>query len=426
LTSENARYVNIDSIPKQIGFGANAGKEITDWSKSVGCKLPFKYDDIYGELDVIDYNSETKKLTIKFNDKTHKIKPNHLMRVQIGSFLGAKPKVKKSEFKYKVGDIIPTKIGSLIILNTERVVRNKNNGSTTTDKYYEYKCSECKYVGKSTEHNIVKMSACPCCSNKAVVEGINDIPTTDPWMIKFFQGGYDEAKLYTRGSSRYIHPKCPECGRIRNNKMMITTIHRQGNVSCICGDGFSYPEKFIYNLFEQLELKHYRQISNKDFKWCGSKRYDFYFKYNNEEYIVETHGEQHYKYTGFRVSLEEQIENDRLKREIALQNGIKSENYIVLDCRESNIDWIKNSVLNSKLSEIFELNKVDWNICGEYAISNLAKTVCNMWNDKSNKYSTTQLGNKLNISRDAVVEYLKRGSEVGWCNYIPYKHNQYK
>ena len=57
---------------------------------------------------------------------------------------------------------------------------------------------------------------CACCHSLVVVPGINDIPTTDPWMISYFQGGYDEAKRYTHGSEQKIHPVCPECGRIKD------------------------------------------------------------------------------------------------------------------------------------------------------------------------------------------------------------------
>ena len=48
-------------------------------------------------------------------------------------------------------------------------------------------------------------------------------------------------------------------------------------------------------------------------------KYDFYFEHNNESYIIETHGSQHYVEGKFSVikggrSLEGEQENDELKR----------------------------------------------------------------------------------------------------------------
>ena len=417
------KQIDFSAIPTKTGFGANSNKMVIDWNKSVGCKIPFIYDNIKGELDVISYNSKTKKITIQFNELIYDIKAEHLKRVQIGRMLEIKQKPKDiSKFKYRDGDVIKLTNGECTILNSEIITRYKKDGSKCNDKYYKYKCNKCSYIGKAIEHNLVKMSACPCCSNQIVVQGVNDIPTTEPWMIKYFQGGYDEAKLYTRGSNKRIHPICPECKRTKSKSMIINSIFKQGSIGCICGDGFSYSEKFIDCILSQLNLKHSWQITKRDFDWCGDKRYDFYFEYNDEKYIIEAHGIQHYKYTGFTLSLEDQIKNDEVKKDLALKNGIRPVNYIVLDCREAEVEWIKKSILSSKLNEIFDLSKIDWIKCGEYALSNLVKKVCDIWNKHGDKYSTTQIGEIFNISRDTVVAYLKKGVEVGWCDYA----NNYK
>jgi len=56
-------------------------------------------------------------------------------------------------------------------------------------------------------------------------------------------------------------------------------------------------------------------------------------------------------------AVEEEIENDRIKKELDINNGIKEENYIVIDCRCSDVDFINNNKLNS----LFDLSKIDWN-----------------------------------------------------------------
>ena len=64
--------------------------------------------------------------------------------------------------------------------------------------------------------------------------------------------------------------------------------------------------------------------------------------------IIENHGEQHYIHRGtFKSkSLEDEQRNDVYKKTLARQNGVI--HYIVLDCRESNVSWIKKSILNSQ------------------------------------------------------------------------------
>ena len=81
-----------------------------------------------------------------------------------------------------------------------------------------YKKQEYKKEYWIIETDILQNHGCPvCCRNpQIVVKGINDIPTTAPWMIPYFQGGYEEAKLYTFSSSYKINPICPDCGNIKN------------------------------------------------------------------------------------------------------------------------------------------------------------------------------------------------------------------
>ncbi|MEM5599205.1 hypothetical protein AAHB53_28045 [Niallia circulans] len=68
-----------------------------------------------------------------------------------------------------------------------------------------------------------------------------------------------------------------------------------------CSDGFSIPEKFMFNLLDYLQVDFDYQ---KVFDWSLGKRYDFYIPMLN--CIIETHGAQHYQYSGFMNSLEQE------------------------------------------------------------------------------------------------------------------------
>ena len=49
------------------------------------------------------------------------------------------------------------------------------------------------------------------------------------------------------------------------------------------------------NVLNYLNIDFKTQVSKNTFNWCKNYRYDFYFELNNEKYIIETHGGQHYE-----------------------------------------------------------------------------------------------------------------------------------
>lgn len=109
-----------------------------------------------------------------------------------------------------------------------------------------------------------------------------------------------------------------------------------------------------------------------------------------------------------------------LKKELAKENGI--EHYVVIDCRYSELEWIKNSILNSKLVDMLNLSKIDWLKCEEFALKNIVREVCDYWNNKEEWETTTTIAenNEWGIrSVITVIKYLKKGTILGWCNYNP-------
>jgi predicted transcriptional regulator len=147
---------------------------------------------------------------------------------------------------------------------------------------------------------------------------------------------------------------------------------------------------------------------------CGRKEYDFYL--NNYNIVTEAHGIQHYEESNRGRSLKDEQENDRIKKELALQNNIEKEKYIVIDCRYSDLDWIKNSILDSYLNELFDLSKVDWLKAEEFALSNRVKEACKLWNNNPS-LSVTEIAKLMNLDRQIVRKYLKKGKEHNWCDY---------
>ena len=227
------------------------------------------------------------------------------------------------------------------------------------------------------------------------------------WMIKYV--GEDTAKKLRYCGSLKVKCTCPNCGY--KKEMKPATIYRQGFGCIICGDGVSYPEKVFGNILKQLGIAFKNQHSfNK------KEKYDFYFQLGGEDYIVETHGRQHYE-GGFEraggFTLEDEQRNDENKYKMALDSGIKAENYIVIDCRNSQIKWILDSIKQTKLNEVLDLTKIDYDLLSNHAESSLMKKAIDIHN--SRKATVTEIGEELGVSPSTISHYLKRGADLGWC-----------
>ena len=78
------------------------------------------------------------------------------------------------------------------------------------------------------------------------------------------------------------------------------------------------------------------------------------------------------------------------------------------------MDFIKESIFNSKLNHLFNFSIVDFTKCAEFATSNLAKIASELWNDGNN---VKQISEKLKLHKHTIISYLKQGNENGWCIY---------
>ena len=241
------------------------------------------------------------------------------------------------------------------------------------------------------------------------------------YLMKYLVNNEDGYK-YSCGSNKKIKIKCPDCGF---EKEIIIDNFCKRKFNCpSCGDGISYPEKVICNIIKLLNTDCFKcQVSKDTLKWCDKYRYDFYFELNNIKYIIESHGLQHYKETSgsWLTNLEQQQYNDNLKYNLAIQNGIEPENYIIIDCRYSDIDFIKKSILNSKLNDIFDLSNVNWNEIDKLSQKSLLKEVCDYWHlhrEINNEDITTKdLEYIFKLDKTTIIKYLHKGNKINICNY---------
>ena len=404
------RKVFLDDLPRWDKGEGTGNIGTINWSKCKGMKVSFMYDDIEGEVELIDYISCEQKLVIKYNNKTFWDKPiltGNFQKCRLGWYLNKR----SQEFKINIGEILKDDKRDMIITNREYRLRKNNNQN---EKWYKYKCLKCGYEGWKVENALMNGTGCSCCAGRTAVLGINTIWDKARWLCGL---GISEenAKRYTPQSNQKIEVVCPDCGTVK--ELRINSIYRRKSIGCVCGDGLSYPEKFMFILLRQLEVEFITQLNKSTFNWCKKYKYDFYLpKYNM---IIETHGLQHYEENKRGKKLVEEQMNDELKEKIARENGI--ENYIVIDCRYSELDWIKNSILRSELNNLLNFSQIDWDKCEEYALKNIVREMCDYWNNKEEWETTAELSKIYNVHQATVSKYLKRGVKLGWCNYDPKK-----
>lgn len=176
----------------------------------------------------------------------------------------------------------------------------------------------------------------------------------------------NQIKLFhTKYFERGYTVKCLDCNHIYDIREVHIT-------SCpMCSNRVSYPEKFIHNLLDQLNI--FYEVEKK-FEWSGWKRYDIYIP--SIDTIVEIHGLIHYEPSILcanrnrdntkEENLQIRQENDMKKYKLAIKNNISK--YIVIDARESNTDYIKLSTLRTELATLYNLSNINWIQCHEFAV----------------------------------------------------------
>ena len=218
-----------------------------NWKESVGYCINFTYEEIKGNFKIVEYITKNKHpyLKILYNKKYYIINSKSIKECKLGKILN---KI-TSKFKIEIGTTFKDENRDITIIDRE-YRRNESNGQDC--KYYKYHCNKCGNEDWIIEGNILKNHNCNICTNSKVIVGYNDIATTDKWMMKYLVNKEDGYK-YTYGSGRKVLCKCPDCGY--EKEIEINRLYSNKSMSCpICSDGVSYPNKFMFNLLEQLNL----------------------------------------------------------------------------------------------------------------------------------------------------------------------------
>ena len=401
---EKIRKVFLEHLPVSEGIGKNKNKMVISWNLSIGYKVKGVYEGIEFEVEIVDYKD--RYLYIKYLDKpVFKILSENFKRGKLGNLMD---KI-TTNFKVEIGEIFKDEKRHMVIIDREYRVVTHGDGVTSNEKWYKYYCNKCEHEGYIIETLLLnRRMGCQC----------NSIVDTTPWMIPYFQGGYDEAKLYTYGSGKYIYPICPDCGRIRAKPIQIKVIYVEHSIGCSCSDKISYPNKFGRSLLNQLNKIYKFDYLEHEYspEWIGKRSYDNYFIHNGQGYILEMDGGWHTIDNNLSGQTKEKSRQiDDYKDRLAKEHNIE---VIRINCDESKLEFIKNSMLSSDLNKLFDLNKINWLKCDEFALSNLVKLACDYKRNNS-KITPREIGKIMKLDESTIRDYLKRGKIQGWCEYIP-------
>lgn len=294
--------------------------------------------------------------------------------------------------------------------NSELTPHNVSQGSS---KKVWWRCEEHGHEWEAFVVNRVGGKGCPYCSNKKVLKGYNDLATTNPQFIKYF-ANIKDAYTHTYSSSKKVELKCPDCGHTK--AMQISKLTSRGFSCDSCSDGIGYPEKVMSVVLSKIGIGFVKQLSFDN----GKHKYDFFLQDYNA--ILETHGEQHYEHSRRGRSLEEEQENDRYKRELAINNGILSENYHEIDCRHSTLEWCRPNIekVLSNYVDMSVLTDEDWRQIDIQAQKSLKIEMCKYWKENkevNGELTTQQVADVFEVGRSTVVKYLKWGDTNGLCAY---------
>lgn len=116
-----------------------------------------------------------------------------------------------------------------------------------SNKRVNWKCHICGYKWKAKLSNRVHGRGCPCCSNKVVVKGVNDLATKNPALAKEWhptKNGDLKPDMVTPGTGRKVFWLCPI-----GHTYQATVLHRSYGTKCpICNSGrqTSFAEQAVF------------------------------------------------------------------------------------------------------------------------------------------------------------------------------------
>jgi DNA-binding NarL/FixJ family response regulator len=131
--------------------------------------------------------------------------------------------------------------------------------------------------------------------------------------------------------------------------------------------------------------------------------------------IIETHGMQHYeKFDNSYFVLEEEQKNDKIKRELAVNNGI--DYYIEMDCRYSDLSWLMDNTIKS-LSGLFDLSSSDFSEIYKKAVKHHIVSIMELLNDGK---TVPEISKTIGLAKNTIYRRIKTMRDLDVYNLPKY------
>lgn len=278
-----------------------------------------------------------------------------------------------------------------------------------------HKCLDCENIikispNKAIEYTKKHLCICQKCSGNRLYVGKNDLWTTDSDIARMLKDPDDGYKT-TRCSGKKFDWICPDCGCEIKQKSVYNTISN-GLVCPLCSNTRPLGHRIVNAILAELGIEF---INEKSFYWGDGKSYDIYIESMN--CIIEVNGIQHYEECGFNnisgMTLEQEIANDKYKKNLAINNGIK--HYIYIDSRKSDIDFIIQSIKNNQdFNSLFNIENISWtNVINNSSTSDVI-TIRDLYNQGK---TVPEIQNVVHLSDTVIQRKLHALTEYGLCDY---------
>lgn len=275
----------------------------------------------------------------------------------------------------------------------------------------KYHCNICNSDGELRASILLQKGCHTCRENKfkdGIRSGDNSLASKRPDLLIYLKNQSDAR--YLCGSDKKVSMVCPYCHT--ESMKIISNIVKQGFSCPICSDKISYPNKVIRALMNQIHTDYLCYEYSPE--WIKPMRYDCYFEINNKKYVIEMDGKWHYTDNSLSgQTYQKSHEIDEYKIQVALDNDVQ---VIHINCYYSDFKFIKNNIIHSKLSDIYDLSSIDWVECETMIQNQLIKDVCEYYNTHSNM-SCKEIGQVFKLSKETIRRYIKIGEKFDWCIY---------
>lgn len=387
------------------------------------------HDLFNGNVEVIeDYISANKKILHKclIHNYEYKMKPSHALRSQQCPYCADEKRIRKTTKPLEVF------LEELYNVKGSEYEYISGYVNSSTNAFFRHNIANgISHEFKMTPNAILSDYNCPCCAGYQISIGYNDFNTKHPEYVDWL-ADINDGFTHTSASNDVVKWICPHCHYEMYKPF--SYVHTNGITCPCCDDGYSYPNKFIFNLL--LQIKNKLDFLDREFRpdWCTFKlnnqecygRYDIYFGINHKKYIIEMDGGLGHGNrirTDSNVTYEESLLRDSIKDKLANKHDIE---VIRIDCDygiNDRFEYIKDKIINSKLSKIIDMSLFDFNESNLKSLESMLIKSVEFW---EKGMTIAVIADTLNVHECTITNYLKKAKTYGICDSYSTKESKYR